>query len=121
VPVSGDEKNSKQLEVCLGKFTSSVAKQKSGVLELYDDVVLRLIEEHVPSMLEREYVEMWKEESAVVLNDSSGEKISKLKKSTLYQAIMATAMCMIMSEKEKRHTLIDVILGITEGGGGAGG
>jgi hypothetical protein len=121
VPVSGDEKKSKQLGACLGKFTSSVAKQKSGVLELYDDMLLRLVEEHVPSMLEREYVEMWKEESPAVLNGSSEEKTSKLKKSTLYQVIMATAMCMTMSEKEKRHTLIDVILGIAEGGGGAGG
>jgi hypothetical protein len=33
---------------------------------------------------------------------------------------MATALCMISSEKEKRHTLIDLLLQAGEGGGGAG-
>jgi hypothetical protein len=39
----------------------------------------------------------------------------------MYQLIMATAMCMIIGEKEKRHTLMDLILQAAEGGGGAGG
>jgi hypothetical protein len=49
-------------------------------------------------------------------------RILRMKRSTLYQVFVATAMCMIKSEKEKRHTLLDLLIAaITEGGGGAGG
>jgi hypothetical protein len=119
--LSGNEKDNEQREICLGKFTSSVAKQKSGVLKLYDHGILRLVDGHEPAVLEESFVEECKESRPVVAEDDSEAKISRLKKSALYQVIMATAVCMIMGEKEKRHTLMDVILGLAEGGGGAGG
>jgi hypothetical protein len=57
VPLHTDEKEDEQLELCLGMFTSSVAKQKSGVLELYDDAILRMVDEYAPSALEGLYIE----------------------------------------------------------------
>ena len=119
VPLSSDEKHNEVLEVCLGKFTSSVAKQKNGTLELFDATILRLLEEYMPSMLVRDPFE--DEVSGVAGQEDEARNIAWLKKTTLYQVIIATAMCMIMSEKEKRHTLIDFILQAGEGGGGAGG
>jgi hypothetical protein len=108
-------------ETCLGKFISSVAKAKSGTLELYDSAILRLVEEHAPSILTRGVVEGQIDGRRGVAKADEGLKISKLKRSTLYQLIVATAMCMITSEKQKRHTLIDCILAAGDGGGGGGG
>jgi hypothetical protein len=53
-----------------------------------------------------------------VVEETQDAKIVKVKKSTLYQVIVATAMCMIKSEKEKRHTLLDLITSAGEGGAG---
>jgi hypothetical protein len=113
LPVT-DKKEEMQVEVCLGTYTSSVAARKSGILEFFDAVILRLIDEFAPSMLARPEEECEEKEQDVV-------RISRMKRSTLYQVFVATAMCMIKSEKEKRHTLLDLIIaGITEGGGAGG-
>jgi hypothetical protein len=150
IPLIGDEKGA-GFEICLAKYTSSIAKQKHGVLELFDTAILRLAEEHAPTLLNRQcddergldgvtvkvedeegsdtVVDRAKDEidglvehtEEMIMRDGFEEKTARLKRSTLYQVIMATAICMIMSEKEKRHTLIDLILQSAEGGGGAGG
>ena len=114
------DKEGDRLEVCLGKFTSSVASKKNGTLELFDTAILRLVEEYASSLLARDPFE---DEIGEVVEDGEEEicKIALLKKSTLYQVIVATATCMIISEKEKRHTLLDLIAQAGEGGGGAGG
>lgn len=128
VPCTGsgeDEKRSGKdedewVEVCLGKFTSSVAKEKSGTLDLFDAALLRLAGEHMPSVLEGASTGDC-EKVSEVLRNSNDDKIASLKRSTLYQVIVATATCMIASEKEKRHTIIDLIIGAAEQGGGGGG
>jgi hypothetical protein len=104
-------------EVCLGKYTSSIAKKKSGVLELFDGAVVRFAEEHALGLLE-ECLDGESEER--VVEDDIDVKIAKLKKSALYQVIVATALCMIASEKEKRHTLIDILVEAASQGGGGG-
>jgi hypothetical protein len=109
-----EEKGEQRDEVCLGTYTSSVASTKSGVLELFDAVILRLIDAHAPTMLARIEEEADEEET-----DSA--RILRVKRGRLYQVLVATAMCMIKSEKEKRHTLMDLILAIATEGGGAGG
>jgi hypothetical protein len=107
-----EEKEETRVEVCLGTYTSSIAARKNGTLEFFDTVILRLVDEFAPSILARPEEER-EEEDAV--------RISRMKRSTLYQVFVATAMCMIKSEKEKRHTLLDLIIaGITEGGGAGG-
>ncbi|KAF1922978.1 uncharacterized protein M421DRAFT_49582, partial [Didymella exigua CBS 183.55] len=101
-------------EVCLGTYTSSVAAEKSGVLEVFDGAVLRVVEERMPSLLEEECGEEGEDDCGGA--DERG-KIAKLKRGVLYQLIVATVLCMASAEKEKRHTLIDLIIGIAENGG----
>lgn len=108
------------VEICLGKFTSSVAKEKSGTLDLFDPALLRLVEENMPSVLEQ-FAPGDHEKGRTGLQLSKEEKLLRLKRSTLYQVIVATATCMIASEKEKRHTIIDLLLAAAEQGGGGGG
>lgn len=114
-------KKDESLEICLGKFTSSVAHDKSGTLVLFDEALVRLVEEYAPSLFEeQECMEKGEgeyDQAELGIND----KVARLKKSSLYQVIVATATCMIAGEKEKRHTLIDVILALAEGGAGGGG
>jgi hypothetical protein len=121
LPGNGKDVEQSRPEVCLGKFTSSIAKQKNGSLNLFDSVILQMLEEHAPLVLASGTLQ-----DEVVGGDGfavEGElaKIARMKRSTMYQLIVATAMCMIIGEKEKRHTLMDLILQAAEGGGGAGG
>jgi hypothetical protein len=106
-------------EVCLGKYTSSVAKKKRGVLELFDGAMIRFSEEYALGLLEGRSDDGKSEDG--VVEDGVEDRIVRLKKSTWYQIIVATAICMIASEKEKRHTLIDILMHAAEGGGGGGG
>ncbi|KAF3050341.1 hypothetical protein E8E11_006182 [Didymella keratinophila] len=119
VPVQAKEKERAEVrEVCLGKYMSSIAAEKSGTLEVFDGAVLRFVKVCMPSLLEG--------------NGSGGDKdgegcedgsssIDWLKKGVLYQLIVASALCVASAEKEKRHTLIDLIVGIAENGGNGGG
>jgi hypothetical protein len=114
-------KEDDKVEICLAKFTSSVAKMKSGVLDVFDAAILRLVEEHVPGILDLNSPGNDERGIEVLVEDHAGEKMLRLKKSSLYQVIVATAMCMISSEKEKRHKLLELLLQAAEGGGGGGG
>ncbi|EUC49122.1 hypothetical protein COCMIDRAFT_85488 [Bipolaris oryzae ATCC 44560] len=100
-----------QDELCLGKYTCSIAARKSGTLEFFDETILRLVDAHAPSMLDSSSDEGQLEENM------RNERVLKLRKSTLYQVFMATATCMIRNEKEKRHTLLELLIVAAEGGG----
>ncbi|KAG9187398.1 hypothetical protein G6011_05269 [Alternaria panax] len=108
------EKKEQPDEVCLGTYTSSVACRKNGTLEFFDAAILRLVDDHAPFTLSGIEEELEEE-------DADTAKISLMKRSTLYRVFVATAMCMIRSEKEKRHTLLGLLVaGINEGGGAGG-
>ncbi|KAH7083229.1 hypothetical protein BKA63DRAFT_502518 [Paraphoma chrysanthemicola] len=121
IPSVGDEKREDHPEVCLGKYTCSVACSKNGTLDLFDTAILRLVEEYAPSMLLQDPFDDQAQEDQASTEDSEHSKLLTMKRSTLYQVIVATATCMIITEKEKRHTLLDFLLQGGEGGGGAGG
>lgn len=108
-----DIKKREEDELRLGRYTCSIACKKSGTLEFFDAAILHLIDEYVPSMLDLSSDEEISEE------DVETERVLRLRKSRLYQVFVATAMCMIKSEKEKRHKLMELILNAAEGGGGA--
>jgi hypothetical protein len=121
MPLSGVEKAGKveeMREVCLGKYTSSIAAEKSGTLEIFDKAVVRFVEDYAPTLLEKNGVDGEKRD---VGDDDEEDKIKKLKRGILYQLIVATVLCMANAEKEKRHTLIDLIIGIGENAGNGGG
>ncbi|KAJ4983957.1 hypothetical protein SVAN01_10578 [Stagonosporopsis vannaccii] len=107
-------------EVCLGKYTSSIAAEKSGTLEMFDYAVVSFVEQWMPNLLEEEVSGTEKSEDG---DDELGkeDKNVKLKQSMLYQAIIATLLCMASAEKEKRHTIIDLLIGIFENAGNGGG
>ncbi|KAI4917964.1 uncharacterized protein J4E92_008903 [Alternaria infectoria] len=110
LPVA-EEKKERRDEVCLGVYTSSVASRKSGTLEFFDPVILRLINENAPEMLLRS-------EEGAEEEEAESTRILRMKRSRIYQVFVATAMCMIKSEKEKRHTLLDLLVNVAEGGAG---
>lgn len=111
LPIADDKKREED-ELCLGRYTCSIACKKSGTLEFFDTAILHLIDEYTLSVLDLSSEEGPEE-------DAETEKFLKLRKSRLYQVFVATAMCMIKSEKEKRHKLMELILSAAEGGGGA--
>ena len=107
---ASEEDKHEKGEVCLGTFTSSVANRKNGTLEFFDATILRFIDEHFPSP-------SWRKQPEERLEDAKAGRILEMKRSTLYHVFVATAMCMIRSEKEKRHALLDLAVNIAEGGG----
>jgi len=110
LPVA-EEKKEKRNQVCLGVYTSSVVSRKSGTLEFFDAAILRLINENAPEMLLRN-------EEGAEEEETESTRILRMKRSRIYQVFVATAMCMIKSEKEKRHTLLDLLVDVAEGGAG---
>ncbi|KAH8725131.1 hypothetical protein GQ44DRAFT_239224 [Phaeosphaeriaceae sp. PMI808] len=102
-------------EICVAKFTSSVAEKKSGTLVVFDGALLGVAREYLPEALELDEV---KENEMEEIKRGVDEKIARLKKSSLYQVIVATATCMIMSEKEKRHLIFSILGLAAEGAGG---
>lgn len=119
VPFQIDEKEAGEVrEVCLGTFRSSIAAEKSGTLEIFDQAVLRFVEEAIPGLIEGNGCGGDRDEER---REDGRRKIECLKKGVLYQLIVATALCVASAEKEKRHALIDLIIGIAENGGNGGG
>ncbi|ORY13056.1 hypothetical protein BCR34DRAFT_278019 [Clohesyomyces aquaticus] len=132
LPISQDSKaesESDMMEVCLGKYTSSVAKFKCGVLELYDGAIWRLLKEFCPGTVPDDFPIEDGNKKADVDSDRSEkvdeaalleQQIQSVKRTRLYQVIVATAMCMILGEKQKRETIRKIIELLASEGGGAG-
>ena len=119
IPVSeGSTREVQSAEVCLGKYVSSIAAEKSGILEIFDGAMLEFVEKYIPSLFEEKGLD-W--EKVITNGRRESGRVDKLKKGILYHLIVATVVCMVNSEKEKRHTLIDLILGIGENAGNGGG
>jgi hypothetical protein len=95
-------------EICLAKYTSSIFNKKAGVLQIYDDVLHRLITEGVIPLCEEQKKEL----------DTEG--VVGVKRLRLYDIIVATAMCMIIGEQQKRQLIIALITLGGEGGSPGG-
>lgn len=129
VPVCAEEEKGERMrEVCLGKYTSSLAAEKSGTLEVFDSSVLRFVRECTPSLLLMDHADDDTDrtgseelEQGYLASECDEDEIAHLRKGVLYQLIVATVMCMAKAEKEKRHALIDLILGAGENAGNGGG
>ncbi|KAF2648736.1 hypothetical protein K491DRAFT_783863 [Lophiostoma macrostomum CBS 122681] len=126
IPAPRDRKGSSdsvlEPEVCLGKYTCSIATKKSGKLDLFDEAIWRLVSEHMPDLLAPGLSD---DDDGMSETGSAGGELSMtqasaVKKTLMYQLIVATAMCMVIGEKQKRETIKKIIeLAVTEGAGGA--
>ena len=95
-------------EVCLAKYTSSICAKKAGVLDIYDDVIHRLfIDGVIPLDAQRR-------------QDLESNGMIAVKNLRLYEVIIASAMCMVIGEWQKRATIIAILAAGGEGGGGGG-
>jgi hypothetical protein len=90
------------LEVCLGKYACSISGKKCGRLELYDDVISQLVEDYL--------------QPVDTPQDERNETLSP-KVTWLYRIVVATAMCMVDAEKEKRQAVGEWLQHAGEGGG----
>ncbi|KIW02366.1 uncharacterized protein PV09_06188 [Verruconis gallopava] len=90
-------------EECLAKYTSSMASKKAGTLQVYDDVLHRLLLEDVMPL------DIKQKE---VLEATGPVGVKKLR---LYEIILATAMCMVIGEWQKREALIALLAAAGEG------
>ncbi|KAF1813927.1 hypothetical protein P152DRAFT_481109 [Eremomyces bilateralis CBS 781.70] len=97
-------------DLILGKYTSSIACRKSGILELYDGAILKFLEEYVP----KESLEDWK-------HLDTDDELEAIRQTRLYEVIVATAICMIVGEWQKRQAVKKVIAAIVGEGAGGGG
>lgn len=96
-------------EICIAKYTSSLGKKKAGTLQMYDEALFRLMIDHnIPS-----------DDSKTI--ELGGDVVS-VKHTRLYDIIIATTMCMVIGEWQKRQWLKKIIeLAAGEAGGNAGG
>jgi hypothetical protein len=95
-------------EVCLARYTSSIITNKAGVLQVYDDVVYRLLMEGVIVM------------DTAKKRDLEASGVVGVKALRLYEIIIASALCMIIGEWQKRQVLIAILAAGGEGGSGGG-
>ncbi|KAH7135953.1 hypothetical protein B0J11DRAFT_502751 [Dendryphion nanum] len=103
-----------QPEVCLATYTSSIAKCKFGTLEILDGALWRLAAEHIPSIFPRASTQ----DTVESRSENVVAEVVSMKKTSLYQVIVATAMCMVYSEGQKRETIRSLLeAGASEGGG----
>lgn len=101
-------------EVCLATYTSSIAHSKFGTLEIFDGALWRLAADHIPSILPQLSVDNTMESGS----ENVVAEVAAMKKTSLYQVIVATAMCMVYSEGQKRELIRSLLeAGASEGGG----
>lgn len=105
IPVAAASKKDRP-EVCLAKYTCSLSGGKCGKLDIFDTALLRLAEEYVQPIGE------------IGIEQEEAVKIARLKKTLLYQIVIATGLCMVSAEKEKRKAVWEWLQEAGEGAGG---
>ncbi|KAI9835224.1 MAG: hypothetical protein M1837_003885 [Sclerophora amabilis] len=120
-------------EVCLGKYTSLMAARKSGRLEVFDREMYTFAEKYMfPSRPSPSPSSDMESENVPVPNPTpdspspsptSTEIEIEIKKrwQRLQDVIMATAMCMIISEEHKREATMAIFWELLESAGEGGG
>lgn len=105
LPTDGTNQKDRD-EVCLALYVCSMNKKKCGRLEIFDNALLRLTEDYLEPVGE------------IGVAEEEAEKVKRLKKTMLYKIVIATAMCMIAGEKEKREMVYEWLQEAGEGAGG---
>lgn len=104
-------------EVFLGLYVSSMASQKFGELSIFDSAISNVLEQSGnPSLEMPRYVPDHELQSHTEQDE--------IRTTRLYDLIMATAMCMIIGEAEKRlviKLILSLIADAADNSGGGGG
>ncbi|KAJ6186576.1 hypothetical protein N7519_007877 [Penicillium mononematosum] len=88
-------------DILVGQYTPSFAWRKFGELWIFDSVVAKLLGEVG---------------SPTLTGQGVVDEMRDIRKTRLYELIMATAMCMIIGEAQKREILIALLAMAAEGG-----
>lgn len=104
-------------EVVLAKYTSSTKYMKAGALEMFDDVINHVWREYVLPMerQERNRREKEKEDGSF----KYGRNPATVKETRFWDALVATGMCMVVGEWQKRETCRQILAALASGAGGA--
>lgn len=95
--------------ICLARYTSSIGARKAGMLEIYDAAIHRFLLEDVGK------------ETLMEQGIEVGTDLETVKHTRLYDIVVATGMCMIIGEWQKRKTiriLAEIALGEAAGSAG---
>ena len=95
----------------VGYFTSSFSGKKFGHLQIFDSVLSRILEELGNSVLAGKQGDSEK--------DGDVSREPDIRQTRLYDLVMATSMCMIIGEWQKRITVWFILIMIAESGKGA--
>ncbi|OCK84088.1 hypothetical protein K432DRAFT_345826 [Lepidopterella palustris CBS 459.81] len=102
--------------ICLAKYTSAVTPLKCGKLVLYDDIMLHFHQTHLHSQPHPHFAEQISSRGSGFEDDT----LAEFKKTRFYHVVVATAMCMVIGDKQKRETIRKILeIAASEGGGNA--
>ncbi|KAF7520265.1 hypothetical protein PCG10_009319 [Penicillium crustosum] len=92
-------------DIFIGKYTPSFAYRKFGELWVFDSAVSELLGE--------DHSSTWTEQAT---ERATRSELGDIRQTRLYELIMATAMCMIIGESQKRMILMLLFTIAAEGG-----
>lgn len=103
-------------EIVLAKYTSSSKYIKAGALEMYDDVINHVWREYVlPQERQEGKGTKEKEEGSF----KYGRSPATVKETRFWDTLVATGMCMVVGEWQKRETVRQIIAALASGAAGA--
>ncbi|KAJ5817293.1 hypothetical protein N7447_009526 [Penicillium robsamsonii] len=88
-------------DVFVGQYTPSFACRKFGQLWIFNSTVSKLLDG---------------EHSFTLTQQAAASELRDVRETRLYELIMTTAVCMIIGERKKRHTLLLLLTIAAEGG-----
>jgi len=109
-------KQTESSELILAMYTSAVSKRKAGRLEVFQEVLEEFLSENVIPTFKALHIAGHSMEKALVDQRSNIDELKKTQQ-RLKDVVVATAMCMVIGEFEKRQTIISIILAATDAAG----
>jgi hypothetical protein len=108
-------KDTQKTELCLARYACVIGQRKAGRLELYQEVIDSFLSDHVfPAAGASPALDAGDGEEESPGERTLGlEAIAKTQK-RIRDVVVGTSICMIMSEREKRRFLLEILLALTE-------
>ncbi|KAH0542308.1 hypothetical protein FGG08_003245 [Glutinoglossum americanum] len=120
VAVPDIDNTATKTEICLAKLASMAAKRKSGRLEVYDSVIEEPLSEHLLKAPSAAGESLPPPPAAVDKADNDGDSSTydsgiEKKRARFGDVATATAICMVVGERQKRGILLEIVLLAIEG------